>query len=93
MKKAYHHGNLKEELVSAGIRIISKDGVDGLSLREVAGLAGVSHAALYRHFKNKEDLLASIAEDGFLSLVARVDAYQTRAGSNLKKQYLEAGRA
>ena len=53
----------------------------------------MSHAALYPHFKNKEDLLASIAEEGFVGLVDRVEKYQRKAGPNLKKQYLESGRA
>lgn len=93
MKKPYHHGNLKEELVSAGIAVLAKDGVNGLRLREVAAMAGVTHTAVYRHFAGKEDLLASIAEQGFLGLVKRVDTYQKRAGPNLRKQYLESGRA
>ncbi|MCE9597121.1 MAG: TetR/AcrR family transcriptional regulator [Spirochaetia bacterium] len=92
MKKPYHHGNLREELVRAGITLLSREGASGLRLREVAGVAGVSHAAVYRHFANKEDLLASIAEEGFLGLVRRVEVYQKRATTQ-RKQYLESGRA
>jgi len=93
MRKSYHHGNLKEELLRAAIKIIAKDGVRGLRLRQVAGAAGASHAAVYRHFANKEDLLASIAEDGFAGLVSQVEDYQSRSGPGLRRRYLESGRA
>ena len=57
MNKPYHHGNLKNELLEAGIDLINKEGEDSFSLRKVAALCGVSHAAPYSHFQNKEDLL------------------------------------
>jgi AcrR family transcriptional regulator len=93
MKKPYHHGNLKEELIAAGISVLKKEGTGGLRLREVAGLVGVSHASLYRHFTNKEELLAAIAEQGFRGLIENVELYRKRAGSNFKSQFIEAGRA
>lgn len=57
MEKPYHHGNLKNVLLEAGITLINKEGEDNFSLRKVAALCGVSHAAPYSHFKNKDDLL------------------------------------
>lgn len=57
MGKPYHHGNLKNELLEAGIDLINKEGENSFSLRKVAALCGVSHAAPYSHFHNKEDLL------------------------------------
>ena len=57
MEKPYHHGNLKNVLLEAGINLINKEGEDNFSLRKVAALCGVSHAAPYSHFKNKDDLL------------------------------------
>jgi AcrR family transcriptional regulator len=57
MDKPYHHGNLKNELLEAGIDLINKEGENSFSLRKVAALCGVSHAAPYSHFQNKEDLL------------------------------------
>ena len=57
MDKPYHHGNLKNELLEAGIDLINKEGENNFSLRKVAARCGVSHAAPYSHFQNKEDLL------------------------------------
>ena len=56
----YHHGNLKQALIDAGIRIINKEGEQGLSLRKVAAACGVSHSAPYAHYKDKEELLSAI---------------------------------
>lgn len=57
MKEHYHHGNLKNELIEHGIRIISEEGVDHLSLRNISRQCGVSHNAIYRHFDNKEHMI------------------------------------
>lgn len=53
----YHHGNLKNALIEAGIEIVHIEGMQQLSLRKVATRCGVSHAAPYKHFKDKESLL------------------------------------
>lgn len=66
--KPYHHGNLRPALVEAAARLAAKDGVEKVSLRRVAALARVSPAAPYHHFKNKADLLAAVAEEGFRRL-------------------------
>ncbi|MBN1375735.1 MAG: TetR/AcrR family transcriptional regulator [Dehalococcoidia bacterium] len=63
--KKYHHGDLKNALIKAGIEILSKDGVPGLSLRKVAQKAGVSHTAPYAHFADKQALIAAISTEGF----------------------------
>ena len=60
--KSYHHGNLRESLIEVGIKIISLEGDANLSLRKVAAACGVSHAAPYAHFKNKEDLINAMQE-------------------------------
>lgn len=57
MKEHYHHGQLKKELIEVSIRIISEQGFDGLSLRNISRQCGVSHNAIYRHFDNKEQLI------------------------------------
>jgi AcrR family transcriptional regulator len=62
-KKQYHHGNLREALIKAGMRAVAEDGPDGFSLRGVATRAGVTAPAVYRHFQDKDELLAAIAEE------------------------------
>ena len=57
MNKPYHHGNLRSALIEAGIALINREGERSLSLRRVCALCGVSQAAPYSHFQNKEDLL------------------------------------
>lgn len=70
----YHHGDLKNALIAAGLQLLIEKGVNGLNLREVARRAGVTHAAPYRHFADKEALIAAIAEDGFQRLGERIRA-------------------
>jgi len=72
--KPYHHGNLRKALLEASLDLIRDAGVGEFTLREVARRAGVSHAAPYRHFREKADLLAAIAEDGFNRLTAAMRA-------------------
>lgn len=68
----YHHGHLREALLSAALNIIQGEGIDGLSLRSLAKATGVSQAAPYAHFEDKEELLAAIAEKGFQQLALRM---------------------
>jgi AcrR family transcriptional regulator len=67
-KKAYHHGNLREALLDAAIHLIAEAGPTGFTLREVARRAGVSHNAPYRHFRDKDELIAAVAAQGFREL-------------------------
>jgi AcrR family transcriptional regulator len=67
-RKPYHHGDLRRALLDASIAILEQAGPDALTLRAAARKAGVSHTAPYRHFADQNDLLAAIAEEGFLSL-------------------------
>ena len=60
MSDNYHHGNLHQALIDAGVKIINEEGEDKLSLRKVAAACEVSHAAPYAHFKDKEELLTAI---------------------------------
>jgi len=71
----YHHGNLKEALVQAAIELL-EEGIPAsdLSLRMVARRAGVSHAAPYAHFEDKEDLIASIKDVAFSALLEDLKA-------------------
>jgi AcrR family transcriptional regulator len=63
--KKYHHGDLRNALIQAGVEIVREQGAQILTLRSVGTKAGVSRTALYRHFSCKDALLAAIAEKGF----------------------------
>jgi AcrR family transcriptional regulator len=69
----YHHGNLKNALIKAGVEILARDGVGSLSLRKVAKQAGVSHTAPYSHFKDKQALIAAISTEGFKELYIQIE--------------------
>jgi AcrR family transcriptional regulator len=71
-RQHYHHGELKNALIAAGVEILSNDGVAGLSLRKVALRAGVSNAAPYAHFADKSTLIAAISTQGFERLYRAV---------------------
>ena len=68
--RRYHHGELGTALVGAALALLAEGGVEALSLREVARRAGVSAMAPYRHYADKEALLAAVAEHGFAGLGA-----------------------
>lgn len=71
---AYHHGNLRPALVAAALERIESHGAEGVTLRAVAAQVGVSHAAPYAHFRDKNALLAAVAAAGFRELHARLRA-------------------
>src|SRR5262250_1728159 len=63
--RGYHHGNLKEALLRAALELIAKKGPAGFTFAEAARWAGVSPAAPYRHFRDRDDPLAEVARRGF----------------------------
>jgi len=63
--RGYHHGNLKEALLRAALELIAQKGPAGFTFAEAARWAGVSPAAPYRHFRDRDELLASVALRGF----------------------------
>jgi AcrR family transcriptional regulator len=69
-KRSYHHGDLQSALLRTAGKMLEKEGVEALKLREVARRAGVSHNAPYRHFAQREALLAALAAEGFAWLGA-----------------------
>lgn len=78
-EKRYHHGDLSRALVQAGRRILERDGASAMSLRAVAREAGVSPAAPYHHFKDKTELLDSVAHEGWLELGATISKARAHA--------------
>ena len=64
-KRGYHHGNLRTALIDAALTLIEKQGPTGFTLSEAAKLAGVTPAAVYRHFEGREDLIAECARQGY----------------------------
>lgn len=91
--KSYHHGDLKNALIQAGIAILSKEGLSGLSLRKVAQRAGVSHSAPYSHFPDKQSLIAAISTEGFHQLYSELNAAIAPYADDPKRQLLEGTRA
>ena len=63
--RGYHHGNLKEALVRAALELIAKNGPAGFTFADAARSAGVSPAAPYRHFRDRDELMAAVALRGF----------------------------
>src|SRR5215468_9644695 len=73
----YHHGDLRRALIDQALRTIDKEGAEGLTLRGVGDALGVSRTALYRHFSDKQALVAAVASEGFRALrAALLDAWE-----------------
>ncbi len=72
-KRGYHHGNLRETLVEAALDLISKKGAAGFTFAEAARWAGVSPGAPYRHFKDRDELIADVASRGFEAFAAKLE--------------------
>src|SRR3954465_9962216 len=80
-RDAYQHGDLRHALIQAGLKLLGEHGAAGLSLRAAAELAGVSHAAPYRHFRDKNALVAAIAEEGYKLLTRSMRAEIEASGA------------
>jgi len=72
-ERGYHHGNLKEALIRAALELIAQKGPSGFTFAEAARWAGVSAAAPYRHFRDRDDLLADVALRGYQQFAQRLD--------------------
>ena len=81
----YHHGSLRAAILEAAARRIEADGPERLSVREAARLAGVSHNAPYRHFPDREALLAALAAEGMTKLLKELGE---RSGRELAEAYV-----
>jgi AcrR family transcriptional regulator len=67
-RPTYHHGDLRNSLIRAALALVAERGVEGFSLREAARTVGVSASACYRHFADREELLAAVAHEGLDTL-------------------------
>jgi AcrR family transcriptional regulator len=81
----YHHGDLRGAILLAAGSLVEKQGVAALSVRAAARRAGVSHNAPYRHFPDRDSLLAALAGQGFAQLA---DALQGRSGREMGEAYV-----
>jgi len=81
----YHHGDLEPALIAAARAILEKEGIEALSLRAVARTVGVSPAAPYHHFADKDALLAAVAAEGFRELTAAMEQRMTRETEPTKR--------
>jgi AcrR family transcriptional regulator len=98
--RGYHHGNLKEALIRAALELIAAKGPSGFTFAEAARSAGVSPAAPYRHFRDRDELIANVARRGFeLFEAALVAAWKDgmpdtfTAFERLGRAYLEFARS
>lgn len=91
--KTYHHGDLRKTLIAIGLQVLAAEGQQGLSLRKVARLAGVSHNAPYMHFEDKEALISAIAEQGFGQLKLHMNAALEEAPQGSAGQLLRLSQA
>lgn len=83
-KRGYHHGNLRQALIDAALELIEQKGPTGFTLTEAARQAGVTPAAVYRHFEGREDLIAEAAFQGYEIFADLMEfAYRSRQPSAL----------
>lgn len=89
----YHHGNLKEELIQKGLRLLAREGYEGLSMRKLARLCNVSHAAPYKHFADKEALVFAISNMIETEFSAALKDACAKRPEDLRGQIVELGKA
>jgi len=98
-RRGYHHGNLREALIRGALELIADKGPAGFTVAEAARSAGVSPGAPYRHFRDRDDLMADVARRGFDRFTAELEAAWNegrpdplRAFENLGRAYLAFAR-
>src|SRR6201993_5030438 len=92
-ERGYHHGNLKEALLQAALGLIAEKGAAGFTFADAARMAGVSPAAPYRHFRDRDELLSSIAQRGFEQFEAALTEPWENARPDAATAFERVGRA
>ena len=92
-ERGYHHGNLKEALLQAALGLIAEKGPAGFTFADAARTAGVSAAAPYRHFRDRDDLLGSIAQRGFEQFEATLGAAWDDGRPDTVSAFMRVGKA
>lgn len=92
-KRGYHHGNLRQALVDAALALIEEKGPTGFTLSEAAKQAGVTPAAVYRHFAGREDLIAEAARQGYEIFADLMDYAYKKGQPSALASFESTGRA
>jgi AcrR family transcriptional regulator len=92
-KQGYHHGNLRQALVDAALSLIEEKGPTGFTLSEAAKQAGVTPAAVYRHFEGRDDLIAEAALQGYGIFADLMDHAWNRGQPSALAAFEATGRA
>ncbi len=88
---SYHHGNLKESLIHTALDMVDKEGLEAITLRELANRLGTSRSAIYRHFEGKEALMKQVILAGFDRLDAAIEPYFNNKESPLLERFHAMG--
>ena len=88
-KQSYHHGDLREVLLDEAAALIREEGEAKLSMRHLAARVGVSHTAPYHHFKDKQELLCGIAEEGFRQFVDVLTLKESRLTEDSLRRFVK----
>ena len=92
-RRGYHHGNLREALMQAAIDLIADKGPSGFTFAEAARSAGVSPAAPYRHFRDRDALLAEVATRGFVKFAIELERAWAEGKPEPQAAFIRLGRA
>ncbi len=92
-RRGYHHGNLREALIKAALQLIAEKGPSGFTFAEAARAAGVSPAAPYRHYRDRDALMADVARRGFEIFEASLAAAWNGGKPSPREAFDRLGRA
>ncbi len=91
-KRKYHHGFLEKDMIEKGLQLLNSVGLEAFSLRKVADMCGVSHAAPYRHFKNKEELINAITMSVSERFTSSINEVLAQHEGDYRKQIMEVSK-